>query len=39
MSRDWDSVREMQEENETNLRTKIMNDQYWQQLEARCGYE
>ncbi len=38
MSKDWDSVREMHEENERELQAKIQNDQYWLNLEARCGY-
>lgn len=38
MSKDWDSIRKMREENEQNLREKRLNDRYWQELESRSGY-
>lgn len=38
MDQDWDSIRKTQIENKQELQDKTRSDQYWQELERRCGY-
>lgn len=39
MNDDCDFVREGREEREREAKEKRLNDQYWQQLESRSGYD